>query len=254
MSRALSADAEGYRLVRTIWLALIGLVLAAPAEAQSVGSPRLSANDTWTYQNTVENNAGWRQTRIETTVLRAGSGSIAVSIKPSASTMPPTEQLVGPDWSRVRSVNGRDTVVNRPLSFPLSIGKTWEIQYTEDHPNRQHSTEHFRTPYKVAGWEDVTVPAGTFHAMKIEADGQWSAALAPAVSAVSGARVDAQGTTSVIQTSKTTPATVSGRTYKAFWYVPAVKRWVRSVEEYYDTNGVRHERFTDELESYKVSD
>ena len=240
--------------MRVIWLGLLGLFLAAPAEAQTVGAPRLSVNDTWTYRQTVENKAGWGQTRIETTVLRAEPGSIAVSTKPSDSTMPPSEQLVAPDWSRVRSVNGHETVVNKPLSFPLGIGKTWEVQYTEDRPNRQHSSERFRTPYKITGWEDVTVPAGTFHALKIEADGEWSAVIAPAVSAVSGARVDALGATSVMQTNRITPTNVSGRTYKAFWYVPAVKRWVKCVEEYYDPNGVRNQRFADELESYKVSD
>jgi hypothetical protein len=35
--------------------------------------------------------------------------------------------------------------------------------------------------------------------------------------------------------------------------VPAVKRWVKSVEEYYDANGKRSARETEELESYKVS-
>jgi hypothetical protein len=239
--------------VRIIWLALAGVVLTAQAEAQSVGAPRISENDSWTYQHTVENKAGWHQVHVETTVLRAGATSIEISSKQVGSTMPPSEQLTGPDWIRFRSVNGHETVVNKPLSFPLSTGKSWEIEYTEDHPNRQHTSEHTQTNYKVTGWEDVTVPAGTFHAIKIEADGQWSAAIAPAVGAVSGSRVDAQGATTVVQTGRTIPATISGRTYKAFWYVPAVKKWVKVVEEYYDPNGTRNERFMDELESYKVS-
>lgn len=75
---------------------------------------------------------------------------------------------------------------------------------------------------------------------------------APAVSAVSGARADAQGTTSVIQTKKAVRMTVAGRTYKAFWHVPSVKRWVKSVEEYYENNGVRTQRFS--VQSYHVAD
>jgi hypothetical protein len=239
--------------VRIIWLALAGVCLTARVEAQSIGAPRVSENDTWTYQDTAENKTGWHQTHIETTVVRTGSTSIAISNKPVGSTMPPTEQLTGPDWTRFRSVNGHETVVNKPLSFPLSTGKTWEIEYTEDHPNRQLSSEHTRTAYKVTGWEDVTVPGGTFRALKVEADGQWSAAIAPAIAAASGTRVDAQGATTVMQTGKIAPATTSGRTYKAFWYVPGVKRWVKSVEEYYNPNGVRSERYMSELESYKVS-
>ncbi len=239
--------------MRATCLALVGLFIASHAPAaQPIGAPRLGENDTWTYRSTVENKSGWHQTRVESTVERAGSKQIAIDDKPAGSVMPPTERLVGADWSRVRSVNGHQTVVNKPLSFPLSIGKTWEIDYTENHPNRRHTSEHIHTVYKVAGWEDVTVPAGAFHALKIEADGEWAAAVAPSVSGVTAARVDAQGATTVMQTNRSGAGIVSGRTYKAFWYVPAVKKWVKSVEEYYDSNGVRTERYTDELESFKV--
>jgi hypothetical protein len=186
-------------------------------------------------------------------VEHAGANSIAISNKVVGSTNPPSEMLTGPDWRRIRSVNGQQTVVNRPLSFPLSVGKAWDVEYTEDHPNRLHNSEHFKTAFKVAAWEDVTVPAGTFHALKIEGDGEWMAVMAPAVSAVAGARVDAFGSTAVTQTGRTLATTASGRIYRAFWYAPEVKRWVKSVEEYYSSTGVRNERYTDELESYKVS-
>ena len=234
--------------------ALFGPILIARAQAQPVPAPHVHPGDTWVFQHTVENRTGWHQTHVESTVDHAGPGGIALESKPVHSTLPPMETLVGPDWSRVRSVNGHSTVVNRPLAFPLAIGKTWVIDYTEDHPNRLHSSEHFHTPYRVTGWEDVTVPAGTFHALKIEADGEWFAAIAPAVGAVAGSRVDAEGATTVLRTSKVAPRTISGRTYKAFWYVPAVKLWVKNLEEYYNAGGVRTERYTDELESYKVAD
>lgn len=53
---------------------------------------------------------------------------------------------------------------------------------------------------------------------------------------------------------ETREETVSGRTYKAFWYVPEVKRCVKSVEEYYAHGGVRSESYTSELESFKLAD
>nr|WP_294544283.1 hypothetical protein [uncultured Rhodopila sp.] len=89
--------------------------------------------------------------------------------------------------------------------------------------------------------------------MTIEADGDWTIISAPEVSAAAGSRVDAHGSTSVVQTGRTAPTTSSGRTCKAFWFVPAVKRWVKSVQEGYDTNGVRNERFTAELLSVQVA-
>jgi hypothetical protein len=134
----------------------------------------------------------------------------------------------------------------------MNIGKSWTVEYSEDHPNRQHLSEHLRNAYKVVGWEDVTVPGGTFHALKIEDDGDWNAIVAPAVAAVSGSRVDGQGSTAVVQTNRAITGPVSGRLYKAFWYVPSVKRWVKSVEEYYSANGTRNQRFTTELVTASV--
>jgi hypothetical protein len=236
-----------------MWLAAFGVILATRAGAETLPAPKIDQDDAWTYLHTVEDRSGWHQTHVETAVEHGGADSIAISSKPVGSTMPPSEILTGTDWSRLRSVNGRETLVNRPFAFPLSVGKTWTVEYSEDHPNRLHSSEHFRTVYKVVGWDQVTVPAGSFNAMKIEAEGEWSAVLAPSVGNMLGSRVDGQGSTIVMQSTRTVPATVSGRTYKAFWYVPSVKKWAKSVEEYYGANNVRNERYTDELESYKVT-
>lgn len=220
--------------------------------AESINAPRIQGEDSWSYQNTTEDKSGWHQTRVETTVVRAGPATVLLSTKQVGSTSAPSEQLTNADWSRARSVNGHETIVNRPLAFPLSVGKTWTVEYNEDNPNRLHSHEHLKHVYRVTGWEDVTVPAGTFHTLKIESDGEWTATLAPAVSAAAGSRVDAFGSTTVVQTGKTLPATAAGRTYKAFWYAPAVKKWVKSVEEYYDANGARNQRFTADLLSFRT--
>lgn len=239
--------------VQKRWITLALLLLAARAQAQSLDLPVIREGDSWTYQSTVEDRGGWRRTQTETVVLRAGLDGIELSSKAAGSVMPPSDRLTGRDWSRIRSVDGREMVVNQPLSFPLRVGKSWVVEYSENHPNRQHSREGIRTTYTVAGWEDVDVPGGHFHALKIEASGRWSAELAPSASALAASRLDAQGATTVTQTSGTIPSSVTGRTYKAFWYVPAVKKWVKSVEETYDPNGVRTTRFTDELLSCKLA-
>lgn len=233
-------------------LTCLALPPSVRAQADDASAPKILPQDTWTFRNTVEKRGTFRQTRWATTVVRASATSMAIESKEVDSTLPPTERLSGADWSRSRSVNGHQTVVNQPLKFPLVVGKDWTIDYTEKDPNRQHSSEHIQTKYTVVGPDDVTVPAGTFHAVKIEADGEWEATVAPAVSNVSGSRIDAAGATTVMQTNKIKPTGASGHLYKAFWYVPAVKKWVKSVEEYYDANGVRNERWSEELESYKV--
>jgi hypothetical protein len=162
--------------------------------------------------------------------------------------------LVGLDWSRIRDVNGKQTVVNRPLLFPLSDKKSWDVSYTEQNPNKDHKSERFSHHFNVVGYETVDVPAGKFRALKIESDGEWDARTAPGQSVVQGAQTGQGGTTMVTKLQNAAERDVSGRLYKAFWYVPEVKRWVKSVEEYYSSSGVRTERYSEELESFKPAE
>ncbi len=89
--------------------------------------------------------------------------------------------------------------------------------------------------------------------MKVEEEGHWTAELEPMQTVVQGAQSTPGSTAMVTQTQTTKAEPVAGRTYKAFWYVPEVKRWVKSVEEYYSASGIRSARYTQELESYQVS-
>jgi hypothetical protein len=238
------------------WIAM-GCLCAAwalPALAQSVNAPTFKAGDTWTYKITTEKgNAGWTQNHEVSTVSRATPSSIYFQTKQEGSTQPPRELVSGIDWSRMRDVNGKETVVNRPLSFPLTVGKTWELDYTEQQPNKAHKAETFHNKYTVIGYESIQVPAGTFNALKIEAEGRWDAEIAPSQSAVATTQATQNGTVAVAQVSKTLATTATGRTYKAFWYVPEIKRFVRTEEEYYNNGGVRNERYTSELESFTLN-
>jgi hypothetical protein len=245
------------RLSFLLWAALIwGEAFAdTQVSAQTVNAPTVKAGDTWTYKMTTEKGpTGWNQTRDDTTVSRVTSSTIYYTVKASGSTQSPKEVFAGLDWSRVRDIDGKETVVNKPFSFPLSVGKAWEVRYTEPHPNKTFRSEEWIHKYTVVGFESVEVPAGKFNALKIEAEGRWTAELEPTQTIVQGAQSNADGTSMVTQTQKTTDKMVSGRTYKAFWYVPEVRRWVKSVEEYYGNGGVRNERYTGELESLKLAE
>ncbi|WP_446901369.1 hypothetical protein [Burkholderia sp. YIM B11467] len=235
-------------------LAALSLCVALPgvALAQSIAAPALKPGDTWTYINTVEIGPnGWRQTRDEISVQRTTPGHIYIETRQSGATQAPRELIVDADWSRARSVNGTETVVNRPFAFPLTVGKTWALAYTESHPNPQHASEAYDTHYKVVGSDTITVQGGKFDAIKIEAEGTWKAQGAPGQSITSGVSRTLNGSTILMQSHNNGTTEQTGKTYKAFWYVPAVGRWVKSVEEYYDTNGVRTARYTNELVSYR---
>ncbi|MFM0242359.1 hypothetical protein [Paraburkholderia phytofirmans] len=222
------------------------------AVAQSAPVPAVKTGDTWTYVDTFEKAPSvWRQTHDEVTVLRATPSHIYYASKPSGSTQPPNEAIAGADWSRERNVNGAEVVVNRPLAFPLSSGKTWNIDYTELHPNKLHASEKWSTHYRVVDTETVEVPAGKFQAIKVEAEGDWVAQLEPTQTVTQAVQVQQGDTAMVTHAQKTGAVQATGRTYKAIWYVPEIGRWVKSVEEYYASNGVRNERYTSELESFK---
>ncbi|WP_248794832.1 hypothetical protein [Pseudomonas sp. MWU13-2105] len=240
-------------MLKTLSAAVLGLMCGS-AYARSIDAPSLKAGDSWVYAETVETGPqGFSSKNIVMTVERVSSQSMLVSTKQDGSNQPPVESLVGLDWSRSRDINGKQQVVNRPLEFPLSEGKKWTVEYTERNPNRLHTSESFHNDYVVSGWEDVQVPAGKFKALKIEAEGQWSAMLAPVT--VGGAQAVATPgqVTTVSNAQRAAARPASGRLYKAFWYVPEEKRFVKSVEEYYDNKGVRSQRFSEELKSSKMA-
>jgi hypothetical protein len=238
-----------------ILAAFAGIALFSTAWADTLDRPQVKVGDTWIYRSTTERgSSGWNQTDEEIAVTRVTATAIFIATKPAGSTQPAKEIVVGPDWSRMRDVNGKETVVNRPLAFPLADGQSWDLAYTEQNPNKNHKSEKFDSHFSVVGYETVNVPAGTFRALKIESEGHWEAQVAPSQSIVQGAQSGQDGATTVTAVQNTSERNTSGRLYKAFWYVPEVKRWVKSVEEYYSSGGVRSERYTQELESFKPGD
>jgi hypothetical protein len=240
--------------VKQLLSGLVGLVLCSSAWSEApIERPAVKEGDTWTVRSTTEKApAAWNQTHNEITVTRVTSSTIFLSVKAAGSTQPPREIFVGADWARLRDVNGKETVVNRPVVFPLSQGKSWDVAYSEDNPNKNHKSEKFNTHFTVVGLETVEVPAGKFQAWKIEADGRWQAELAPGQNVVQSAQSGQSGATLVTQVQNTTAHETTGRLYKAYWYVPEMKRWVKSVEEDYSSGGVRNARYTEELESFKA--
>jgi hypothetical protein len=144
-----------------------------------------------------------------------------------------------------------ETIVNRPFAFPLDVGKSWKLDFTELNPNQTLAREQYVMTYTVKDWEQVKTAAGEFKALKIEGVGNWTAELPArefnnAVIAQRAPGLSAATTTkSVVQAKR-----VTGRFYKLFYYAPAVKRWVKSVEEFYGPDGALTSSSTDELISF----
>jgi hypothetical protein len=225
------------------------------AVAGSLDLPNVKPGDKWISKNITETGKdSWVEKHREFTVMRNTPDSILLSIKEVGSKLPPDEQLVGADWSMFKNINGQEVIVSRPFDFPLYQGKSWNIEYVEDHPNKNRKNQQIRLNYRVVGWEEIEVPAGKFNAMKIEAEGNWKAELESSVGATISTKASPSGSMAIMQAGKVPHKLLTGRLYKAFWYVPSVKRFVKIMEEDFNTQGARDRRFTSELESFKVSE
>ncbi len=108
-----------------------------------------------------------------------------------------TDRYDGATWTPVDPtiVDGRVVL----LSFPLFIGKTWEYEYTAVEANGNRTLQT-RTA-KVESWDIVTVPAGTFNALRVVVDGRWRAHIRDAM--------------------------FTGKVNETLWYSPDAKRWIR---------------------------
>jgi hypothetical protein len=236
-----------------IFLAAVSMSFIAGAEAQDLKLPKFTSEDSWIYHQASQKGDKTEANDVEISVVRSDDQDLLVSAKTVGSTRSPVEIMFKPDWAKFRSVNGVETVVSRPLAFPLALGKTWNVNYEENNPNPRHVREEFDVSYRVVGWEDVTTPAGAFKALKIEGKGNWVAD-SPArvqtnsVVAKQGAAV-AQSSQNVVQG----PQRATGRIYHVVWYAPEVKRWVKSRDETLASTGQVSESEEAELSAFHLA-
>jgi hypothetical protein len=250
------------KVVSRILVALCSILLSVSiASAETVDRPKVKGGDTWAYRVTNEQTpnqamrtpAQWTEKYYEVEVTRVGSTGLLVSRKERSSRLPPIETVVGLDWSRYRSVNGEETVVNQPFKFPLEQGKSWELKYVEDRPNSLYKYIETRLKYTVTGWEEITVPAGTFKALKVEADGTWKSGLEPSTNTSTTTRTDREGSTVMMHAGKSRPGATTGKLYRAYWYVPEARTYVKAVDENFSSNGTLSRRTIEEMDAFMVS-
>jgi len=238
-------------------LALLGAISGPAAAAaadrpEAVAAPAFKAGDTWVIEETTEKGqTGFTTVRADVAVERVDGETMLVGMKRDGAPTGYQDQVRGSDWSRRLVVNGQETVTNRPFAFPLSVGQSWTVDWTDPTRRGNVVSGHAHKTYTVAGWEDVTVPAGTFHALKIVCKGVEEMVIevpaqAGAVTVAGGA-----GATSVAHTQRGGRGKVTHVTYGESFYVPEVRNYVKSFDETYNTDNVRLSRQTDVLVSFK---
>lgn len=91
-------------------------------------------------------------------------------------------------------------------AWPMTPGKAWETRYTQENPRERRTTEAAKA-CRVAGEEDITVPAGTFRTLKVVCRSQRTGGITDEV-----------------------------------WYSPQVMNWVR--ERSHFSYGIRERQLT----------
>ncbi|MHB8286327.1 MAG: hypothetical protein ACYDD1_16860 [Caulobacteraceae bacterium] len=244
---------HSYRLGATL---AAGLVLTAlptlAAEPAAVSAPDLKPGDSWVFDRAIERGtSNFTTQRLDFKMEHVGGDTAVLGIKLDGSPVDFEDHVMGSDWSQRRLIDGKQTVTGRPFAFPMAIGKSWTSDYVD--PTRhglQTSVDH-RVTYKVTGWEDVTTPAGSFHALKIESDDKMKAQLMAANGAVAGAVATSDGSTVVAHSDRSGPRTIYGEAFSTFYYAPEVKYWVKTITEDFNSESVRTRKQTDTLVAYK---
>jgi hypothetical protein len=241
-------------LLRALAVVLFWPISSAMVMAQSVGQPQIRVGDSWLFQQTLQTaKDGWKQVRYQLEVSRVTPSRIYYSVAQVGLARPPLELMAAHDWSVSKSVNGKETIVARPLDFPLKTGKDWKVELEE---KENLGSESFRSRgsnllYQVVGMENIDVPAGKFKAWKIEAEGNWTETKPAAASASQQTQMTANQVVTVTAAKKAGETTVTGRIYEAVWYSPETKNYVKYVKERFDPAGVRYFSDVRELVSFK---
>ena len=180
----------------------VSLVIASGAwgadEAAPVQKPDVKVGDQWTY----------RITSYRTNVPQVSTANVQVTFVGPDSIVTVTTDGKGPDrdsqytseWNALSLSSGQ--VFEKPqrfYRFPLRAGDSYP--FTFEAVAMRGSTDRWRSEgeTKVLGWEDITVPAGKFRALKLD----------------------------ISNTFRGLSSSFFGWARREVWYVPEIKRWVK---------------------------
>lgn len=211
---------------------LLAVVLLLPAavlgQTSSAPRPEIKVGDSWTYTRFDKTTKQITGTFVNT-VAKIEGGEITMESRSASGQGGGGSNVFTPEW-HVRKLGGREFTPAIPeYAFPLEVGKSWAGKYTAPSP-RGDSIVDYELKGKVVGVESVTVPAGTFDAMKIELETFW-------VYKGAFGRVGGGLTT--------------GSFNQTIWYAPKAKRFVKMDVDNY--SAISQERVLWELTELKLN-
>ena len=140
----------------------------ATAHAQDAPRPDVKAGDTWVYRRTdfMDNH----KSVLKLQVTFANEKAIHV-VQVNQAGEKEMDSTATAEWNTMTSArDGVFTPDSGLLHFPLHPGARWKSSYTVKFPRQDFDAQHERW-VTVVGWEEVQVPAGKFHALKVVSGG-----------------------------------------------------------------------------------
>lgn len=178
----------------------LGLAFAVHGADESgpVPKPDVKAGDSWAYRQTVFAGNVSKPVKLEVRVSFVSADAIVTVDR--VGDGPENDSQYTSEWNPISLSFG--AVFDRPyqmFKFPMRVGDTYPYSYETSwrgSPARSRS----EGSSKVVGWEEVVVPAGKFRALKIESRGTFQ-------------RLDTRG---------------GSNQRLDLWYVPEIRRFVKS--------------------------
>lgn len=198
---------------------------SAPSAAQTsfpVEVPTLQVGDSWSYKVTDE----WKKEVAPNLLVRTVTG-IDNFIRYTGTSVAGAEFKFATNKAlNTPYMVDKEAQLNKNFVWPLTETTTWENKRKE---KRRTVTIVFESECKVKGWEKVTVPAGTFDAVKFTCKGNYTNDNVGAEAVMGG----------------------SGFFVEENWYAPSVKQNIKSTVEYRHGGRLSSQTLV-ELASFKV--
>ena len=241
--------------IAAVWASafwLLSAPLAAHAAGPAVQAPLLREGDTWVMDLSKQKGVtGFTRQRLVMTVDRVDADKVIIGLKPDGAPQAPQEHIVGLDWSLRLLINDEQKVTARPFVFPMKVGDAWTADWIDPRRQGVQVSAHFRRAYRVVGWEDVTVPAGKFHALKIESDGVADGQVIVPTVMQAGAVGEPGDAATASHVQVGGPRNIHLTTHSVTFYAPEVKHFVKEIEEQFNASDILVTRETNELVSFK---
>jgi hypothetical protein len=160
--------------VRIVLALLAVCSTALAADDEPVKAPYVEKGDCWSYltENIIYQNKPVRDYELCVTLVDRSKGTIlAVGTKKEDGLE--IDAVYSLEWAGYASIWGLITPEGtRHFKYPLKVGDTYANEFEFRDSRFGQNAGKSTYAMKVIGWEEITVPAGTFRALKIEGHGK----------------------------------------------------------------------------------